>query len=51
MEPDHFDNVVRALFGVSSRRAISRALAGLTVNAFFSSLLGGRVGEAKGHHH
>ena len=40
MEPDRFDNVVRALFSAPSRRT----LVGLTVGTFLMPLL--RVGDA-----
>ena len=39
MEPDRFDNVVRALFSTPSRRAVNRVLVGLTVGTFLAPLM------------
>jgi hypothetical protein len=48
MDSARFDSLPRSLFAAGSRRAVGRALAGLTVGAILFPLPDGRVAAAKG---
>ena len=50
VEAERFDDVIRALVGTPSRRALNRSFFGLTFGALLGPLLGGSDAEAGGGH-